>query len=201
MKLHSEKYLDRLVPAIVQDSDTRRVLMLGFMNDDALRVTLESGHVTFHSRSREKLWTKGEESGNFLELESIVSDCDRDTLLVLARPSGPVCHTGDDTCFAEKNTSNNHSLAFLTELGDLIADRRLRPRGPSYTSSLFENGLSKIAQKVGEEAVETVIAAKDDDLDAFVNESADLLFHLMVLLEAKGVTLAEVVEKLRERHN
>ncbi|HMO80713.1 MAG TPA: bifunctional phosphoribosyl-AMP cyclohydrolase/phosphoribosyl-ATP diphosphatase HisIE [Pyrinomonadaceae bacterium] len=201
MKLIWEKYPDRLVPAIVQDADTRRVLMLGFMNDEALRLTLETGHVTFYSRSREKLWTKGEESGNLLEFESIATDCDRDTLLVLARPSGPVCHTGDDTCFAEKNSANNNSLAFLTELGDLIADRRLRPTDPSYTSSLFEKGLSKIAQKVGEEAVETVIAAKDDDLDAFVNESADLLFHLMVLLEAKGVTLTKVVEKLRERHN
>jgi phosphoribosyl-ATP pyrophosphohydrolase/phosphoribosyl-AMP cyclohydrolase len=186
-----------LVPVIVQDSVTSKVLMLGYMNEAALTETRSSGKVTFFSRSKGRLWTKGETSGNFLHLKDIKLDCDRDTLLVKAKPSGPVCHTGADTCFAEQNQAD---LSFLSHLQDIIHSRRTADVDDSYTASLFRKGINKVAQKVGEEAVEVVIEAKDDNQDLFLNESADLLFHLMVLLEAKDTSLQEVVEVLAERH-
>jgi phosphoribosyl-ATP pyrophosphohydrolase/phosphoribosyl-AMP cyclohydrolase len=197
MNLDFGKYSDGLIPAIVQDSDTLRVLMLGFMNADAIEETTAAGRVTFYSRTRQTLWTKGESSGNFLELVSIVEDCDSDTLLIKAKPHGPICHKGTDTCFGEMNTAADH---FLSDLESVIADRRSNPTDGSYVSKLFAKGLNKIAQKVGEEAVETVIAAKDDDPESFKNEAADLLFHYLVLLNAKEVELGEIVEVLRERH-
>jgi len=197
MNLDFGKYSDGLIPAIVQDSDTLRVLMLGFMNADAIEETTAAGRVTFYSRTRQTLWTKGESSGNFLELVSIVEDCDSDTLLIKAKPHGPICHKGTDTCFGEINTAADH---FLSDLESVIADRRSNPTDGSYVSKLFAKGLNKIAQKVGEEAVETVIAAKDDDPESFKNEAADLLFHYLVLLNAKEVELGEIVEVLRERH-
>jgi len=197
MNLDFGKYSDGLVPAIVQDSDTLRVLMLGFMNADAIEETTSTGRVTFFSRTKQRVWTKGESSGNFLELVSIVEDCDADTLLIKAKPHGPTCHKGTDTCFGEMNTAEDH---FLSDLESVIADRRSNPTDGSYVSKLFAKGLNKIAQKVGEEAVETVIAAKDDDLESFKNEAADLLFHYLVLLNAKEVELGEIVEVLRERH-
>jgi phosphoribosyl-ATP pyrophosphohydrolase/phosphoribosyl-AMP cyclohydrolase len=195
MNMDFAKYADGLVPAIVQDAATGAVLMLGFMNDEAIETSQTSGRVTFFSRSKQRLWTKGETSGNFLELVSITPDCDNDTLLIKARPAGPVCHTGSETCFGDSQTS----LAFLTELGSVIANRASDPVEGSYVSKLFAKGLNKIAQKVGEEAVETVIAAKDDDLDAFKNEAADLLFHYLVLLRAKGVNLTDITPILKAR--
>lgn len=195
MKLEFEKYADGLVPAIVQDASTGDVLMLGFMNGEAIAATESTGRVTFFSRSKQRLWTKGESSGNFLEVVSITSDCDNDTLLIKARPAGPVCHTGTATCFGETATN----LHVLAELEDVIADRRSNPTEGSYVSKLFDRGLNKIAQKVGEEAVETVIAAKDDDLEDFKNEAADLLFHYLILLQAKKVRLKDIVSVLRER--
>ena len=197
MNLDFGKYSDGLVPAIVQDSDTLRVLMLGFMNADAIEETTSTGRVTFFSRTKQRVWTKGESSGNFLELVSIVEDCDADTLLIKAKPHGPTCHKGTDTCFGEMNTAEDH---FLSDLESVITDRRSNPSDGSYVSKLFAKGLNKIAQKVGEEAVETVIAAKDDDLESFKNEAADLLFHYLVLLNAKEVELGEIVEVLRGRH-
>jgi len=197
MNLDFGKYSDGLVPAIVQDSDTLRVLMLGFMNADAIEETTSTGRVTFFSRTKQRVWTKGESSGNFLELVSIVEDCDADTLLIKAKPHGPTCHKGTDTCFGEMNTAEDH---FLSDLESVITDRRSNPSDGSYVSKLFAKGLNKIAQKVGEEAVETVIAAKDDDPESFKNEAADLLFHYLVLLNAKEVELGEIVEVLRERH-
>jgi len=172
-------------------------LMLGFMNADAIEETTSTGRVTFFSRTKQRVWTKGESSGNFLELVSIVEDCDADTLLIKAKPHGPTCHKGTDTCFGEMNTAEVH---FLSDLESVITDRRSNPSDGSYVSKLFAKGLNKIAQKVGEEAVETVIAAKDDDLESFKNEAADLLFHYLVLLNAKEVELGEIVEVLRERH-
>ena len=195
MNIDFAKYADGLVPAIVQDPSTGAVLMLGFMNAEALQKTEATGHVTFFSRSKQRLWTKGETSGNFLELVSITPDCDNDTLLIEARPAGPVCHTGSDTCFGDTESS----LAFLTELESIIASRAAEPAEGSYVSKLFAKGINKIAQKVGEEAVETVIAAKDNDLDAFKNEAADLLFHYLVLLQAKGVGLTEITTVLKGR--
>ncbi|MBC9797668.1 bifunctional phosphoribosyl-AMP cyclohydrolase/phosphoribosyl-ATP diphosphatase HisIE [Sinomicrobium weinanense] len=186
-----------LVPAVIQDAETRAVLMLGYMNEEAWKKTLETGKVTFFSRSKQRLWTKGEESGNFLYLEDMKVDCDRDTLLVRARPQGPTCHTGTDTCWKEENTSH---FGFLSVLEDVISDRRANTSSKSYVSSLFNAGMNKIAQKVGEEAVEVVIEAKDDNEDLFLNESADLLFHYLILLQAKGYTLADVEKILRERH-
>lgn len=186
-----------LIPAIVQDASTRRVLMLGFMNQEALDKTRQEGRVTFFSRSKQRLWTKGETSGNFLDVVKISPDCDQDTLLILAKPHGPVCHTGTDTCFAEENTAG---ITFLEQLGEVIHQRRIQPDVDSYTSSLFTKGINKIAQKVGEEAVETVIEAKDDNKELFLNECADLVFHLMVLLEAKGSSLGEVVNVLERRN-
>ncbi len=195
MNIDFAKYADGLVPTIVQDATTGDVLMLGFMNAEALRETEASGRVTFYSRSKQRLWTKGETSGNFLDVVSITPDCDNDTLLIKARPNGPVCHTGSDTCFGDTESS----LAFLTELESIIASRAAEPTEGSYISKLFAKGINKIAQKVGEEAVETVIAAKDDDLDAFKNEAADLLFHYLVLLRARGANLNDIPTTIKAR--
>ena len=195
MKLDFEKYADGLVPAIVQDAETQKVLMLGFMNRDALERTKSSGKATFFSRSRQKLWTKGETSGNYLDVREILIDCDADTILIKAKPAGAICHTGADTCFREKNETDD----FLFELEKIVVNRRENPDEDSYTSSLFRKGINKIAQKVGEEAVELVIEAKDDNNELFKAEAADLLYHLLVLLAAKDVSLREVTEVLKER--
>lgn len=186
-----------LIPAIVQDSVTRKVLMLGYMNEEALRMTRETGLVTFYSRSRKTLWTKGETSGNSMKLDRIMVDCDRDTLLVLAEPAGPVCHDGPDTCF---NEINRGELFFLDHLQSLIQSRKRELPENSYTTKLFRKGTGKIAQKVGEEAVELVIEAMGTDDQAFLNEAADLMYHYMVLLVEKGVTLEEVAGILAQRH-
>ncbi len=191
-----KKFADGLVPAIIQDYKTHKVLMLGFMNQEALNKTLAEGKVTFFSRSKKRLWTKGEESGNFLHLKEISSDCDNDTLLVKAVPAGPVCHTGADTCWSEKN----HSDDFLYYLEETINLRKQSTDEKSYVRSLFAQGLNKIAQKVGEEAIEMVIEAKDDNQELFLNESADLLFHYLVLLNAKGYNLHDVINVLQQRH-
>ena len=190
MTINFNKHPDGLVPAIVQDASTKRVLMLGYMNQEAVNATQEKQQVTFYSRSKKRLWTKGEESGHFLQLVDMAVDCDQDTLLIQANPVGPSCHKGDDTCWGEDNTS---SYGFLTALEEVIADRKNNPSDKSYVASLFAKGMNKIAQKVGEEAVETVIEAKDENSDLFLNESADLLFHLMILLQAKGHRLDDVV--------
>ena len=197
MKIDFDKYSDGLVPAIIQDANTNKVLMLGFMNEAALNKTNEIKKVTFFSRSKNRLWTKGEESGNFLLLEDIKVDCDNDTLLIKANPVGPVCHTGADTCWDEKNSDDN----FLLELETIITSRKNNPSEKSYTSSLFAKGINKIAQKVGEEAVELVIEAKDDDAELFKNEAADLLFHYLILLQAKGYKLNDIIDILKERHS
>jgi len=189
------KYSDGLMPAIVQDSRTSKVLMLGFMNGQALQQTQLLKKVTFFSRSKQRLWTKGEESGNFLLLESIAVDCDNDTLLVKAKPVGPVCHTGADTCFNEQNKA-----AFLDVLTDTINRRFEERSGNSYTADLFSRGINKVAQKVGEEAIELVIEAKDNNEDLFLGEAADLLFHYMVLLRAKGFSINDVIRVLETRH-
>ncbi|MEM0993151.1 MAG: bifunctional phosphoribosyl-AMP cyclohydrolase/phosphoribosyl-ATP diphosphatase HisIE [Bacteroidota bacterium] len=185
-----------LIPAIVQDANTGKVLMLGYMNAAAIQKTLDSKKVTFYSRSKQRLWTKGESSHHFLELVEIAMDCDQDALLVKANPLGPTCHTGADTCFEEDN-QNDH---FLWHLERVIQARKANPSVDSYTARLFSKGINKIAQKVGEEAVETVIEAKDDNRDLFLNEAADLLFHYMVLLVAKGESLDEVIRVLEQRH-
>ena len=190
------KYPDGLVPAIIQDAATRKVLMLGFMNQEAVAKTQELQKVTFFSRSKNRLWTKGEESGNYLLLKDIKVDCDKDTLLIKATPLGPTCHTGADTCWNEKNITDN----FLLELEQIIQDRKNNPTDKSYTSSLFAKGINKIAQKVGEEAVEIVIEAKDDNKELFLGEAADLLFHYMILLRAKDFSLDDVIEVLKGRH-
>ncbi|HLT07062.1 MAG TPA: bifunctional phosphoribosyl-AMP cyclohydrolase/phosphoribosyl-ATP diphosphatase HisIE [Cyclobacteriaceae bacterium] len=186
-----------LIPAIVQDAFTKQVLMLGYMNKEAIKHTVDTGKVTFFSRTKQRLWTKGESSGNFLLVKDIFLDCDQDTLLVKADPVGPVCHTGADTCFDESNQSKT---AFIDQLRAIIKDRKNNPSDNSYTASLFAKGINKVAQKVGEEAVEIVIEAKDDNKDLFLGEAADLLFHYLVLLEAKGYELDEVVQVLMERH-
>jgi phosphoribosyl-AMP cyclohydrolase / phosphoribosyl-ATP pyrophosphohydrolase len=191
------KYSDGLVPVIVQDSETNKVLMLGFMNEEALSTTKEIGKVTFYSRTKKRLWTKGEESGNFLLLKELLVDCDKDTILIKANPVGPVCHTGADTCFNETNVESN----FLKYLEDVIEQRKQVSPEESYVSKLFHKGLNKIAQKVGEEAVEVVIEAKDDNEELFLNESADLLFHYLILLNAKGFNLQKVIEILQKRHS
>ncbi|MFA0963297.1 bifunctional phosphoribosyl-AMP cyclohydrolase/phosphoribosyl-ATP diphosphatase HisIE [Roseivirga sp. BDSF3-8] len=188
---------DGLVPAVVQDATTLKVLMLGYMNKEALAATRDSGKVTFFSRSKKRLWTKGETSGNFLAVKDIKVDCDNDTLLIMANPAGPVCHTGSDTCF---NEANQGKAPFLDYLAGIIASRRHDSPEESYTSQLFQKGINKIAQKVGEEAVEIVIEAKDNNDDLFKGEAADLLFHFLVLLEAKQITLDEVIAVLQERH-
>lgn len=187
--------LDGLVPCIVQDAASGVVLMLGFMNKEALQKTLSEKRVTFFSRTKQRLWTKGETSGNFLAVVDVLSDCDNDTLLIKANPEGPVCHTGADTCFNESNQRWD-----LRSLEAVIADRRQNPRQGSYTNVLFESGMNKIAQKVGEEAVELVIEAKDDNKELFLNEAADLMYHYLVLLQAKGHTLSDVEGVLKARH-
>lgn len=192
---------DGLVPVIVQDADNYQVLMLGYMNRDALETTLEKERVTFFSRSKQRLWTKGETSENYLNLVDVQKDCDGDTLLVLARPEGPVCHTGNETCFFEKDFKPpQNGMGFLLQLQSLLQDRKQNLPEDSYTSSLFEKGIDKIAQKVGEEAIETIIAAKNDNQEDFEYESADLLFHLMMLLTEKDMTLQDLVSELQERH-
>jgi len=188
--------LNGLVPCIIQDAATNVVLMLGFMNEEAFRKTVTEKKVTFFSRSKNRLWTKGETSGNFFHLVDILPDCDQDTLLVKVSPAGPACHTGADTCFAERNSSWD-----LTALEKVIHDRKANPKKGSYTTTLFESGMNKIAQKVGEEAVELVIEAKDNNKELFLNEAADLMYHYLVLLQAKGYSLADVHAVLRERHN
>ncbi|TDO25656.1 bifunctional phosphoribosyl-AMP cyclohydrolase/phosphoribosyl-ATP diphosphatase HisIE [Sediminibacterium goheungense] len=197
MKVDFAKYSDGLVPAIVQDFNTHKVLMLGFMNQEALDKTEATGKVTFYSRSKQRLWTKGEESGNFLELKSMAVDCDNDTLLIQVHPLGPVCHTGADTCWSERN----HSEDFLLYLEDIIRLRKQVSPDESYVAKLFSKGMNKIAQKVGEEAVELVIEAKDDNTDLFLNEAADLLFHYLLLLNAKGHNLGSVIDILKKRHS
>lgn len=186
-----------LIPAIIQDSVTKTVLMLGYMNQEAFNMTQEKGLVTFYSRSKQRLWTKGEESGNFLELVSIANDCDNDSLLIRAKPKGPTCHTGSDTCW---NEHNEVGINFLSHLETIIQNRKDNPSDESYTSSLFKKGVNKIAQKVGEEAVELVIEAKDDNDDLFLGEGADLLFHYMILLQQKGFTLGDIIRVLKARH-
>lgn len=186
-----------LVPAIVQDATTRRVLMMGYMNQEAYDKTVQEKKVTFFSRSKSRLWTKGETTGHYLQLVSIAIDCDQDTLLIQAIPNGPTCHTGNDTCWFEPNVGKTF---FLEKLQQVIKDRKNNPSDTSYTASLFKKGINKIAQKVGEEAVETVIEAKDSNDDLFKNEAADLLFHYMVLLEAKGMGLDDIIAVLQERH-
>ena len=198
------KSSDGLVPAVIQDANTSVVLMLGYMNKEAFEKTQADGKVTFFSRSKQRLWTKGETSDNFLFVKEILADCDGDTILIKAEPAGPTCHTGDDTCFGEKNNRNTRigEAAFLNYLQkDIIRDRKLNPTDDSYTSSLFKRGVNKIAQKVGEEAVEVVIEAKDNDDDLFKGEVSDLLFHLLVLLEQKNIDLDEVISVLRSRHS
>jgi phosphoribosyl-AMP cyclohydrolase / phosphoribosyl-ATP pyrophosphohydrolase len=184
-----------LIPAIIQDVHTQKVLMLGYMNDAAYEKSKQSGKVCFYSRSKDRLWTKGETSGNFLFINEMKLDCDQDTLLVKVRPSGPVCHSGSDTCFKEENKSFS-----LNKLESIIAERKSSENVSSYTYTLFNSGINKIAQKVGEEAVELIIEAKDNSKDRFLNESADLLFHYLVLLQAKGFALKDVVEVLESRH-
>lgn len=196
MTIDFNKYADGLVPAIVQDFNTGKVLMLGFMNAAALEKTEQTGKVTFYSRSKQRLWTKGEESGNFLALKTLTVDCDNDTLLVKAHPQGPVCHTGADTCWDEVNRSDN----FLMYLEDIIRLRKQASPEESYVAKLFGRGINKIAQKVGEEAVELVIEAKDNNDELFLNEAADLLFHYLLLLNAKGHNLQSVVDILQKRH-
>lgn len=191
---------DGLIPAIIQDADSFQVLMLGYMNREAVETTLENKRVTFYSRSKERLWTKGETSGNYLELADIQQDCDNDTLLVLAHPQGPTCHTGNQSCFFRKDFKPKQDLAFLNSLEQLIASRKKERPESSYTTHLFDEGVDMIAQKVGEEAVETIIEAKNDDRDAFVGETSDLVYHLMVLLAEKNIPLAQVVAQLEERH-
>lgn len=197
MKVQFEKYADGLAPAVIQDFNTHKVLMLGFMNEEALRLTQQTGKVTFYSRSKKRLWTKGEESGNYLEVKTIAVDCDNDSLLIQAHPLGPVCHTGADTCWGEKNNSDN----FLYYLEEIIQLRKRSKSTDSYVAKLFTKGINAIAQKVGEEAVELVIEAKDNNKNLFLNEAADLLFHYLILLQAKQCSLQNVVEVLQERHS
>jgi phosphoribosyl-ATP pyrophosphohydrolase/phosphoribosyl-AMP cyclohydrolase len=198
MNLNYKKCADGLIPAIVQDADTRAVLMMAFMNEEALNQTQETGRVTFYSRSRQQLWTKGETSGNYLEVISIGADCDEDTLLIAARPAGPVCHTGAATCFGETN-AKREPTDFLIQLENVIDDRKSEKNDTSYVAGLFEKGINKIAQKVGEEAIELVIEAKDDDWAKFRSEAADLLFHFLILMRAKDVSIGDVLEELKRR--
>ncbi len=195
MKVDFSKYMDGLVPVIIQDAVSNKVLMLGFMNEEALAKSQAEKRITFYSRSRRRLWTKGETSGNFLLIKEIIPDCDNDTLLIKAVPAGPACHTGADTCFNETNSSFS-----LKKLEEIIGDRKNNPSASSYTTSLFEKGISKIAQKVGEEAVELVIESTGNDEVRFLNEAADLMYHYLVLLQAKKHQLDDVVKVLAERH-
>ncbi len=197
MQINFQKYPDGLAPAIIQDAETGLVLMLGFMDEAALNKTLSENRVTFFSRSKQRLWTKGETSGHFLDVVEVLADCDADTILIKVKPHGPVCHTGSDTCFNEKNSPAPG--AFLAELESTIAERFAKPTENSYVASLAKKGIKKIAQKVGEEAVELVLEAQDEQPDLFLGEAADLLFHLLVLLRAKGFSLAEVEAVLRSR--
>jgi len=197
MKVNFNKNADGLVPAIIQDATTKSVLMLGYMNAEALEKTEQSGRVTFFSRSKQRLWTKGEESGNFLNVVTMKNDCDEDTLLIQVNPVGPVCHTGSDTCWNEENKTQ---FGFFSALEDTIKQRRTAMDGEkSYVASLFQKGINKIAQKVGEEAVETVIEAMDTNDELFLYESADLLFHYLMLLQAKGFTLSDIEAELMKR--
>ena len=198
MKIDFDK-MDGLVPAIIQDAETKNVLMLGFMNKEAYEKTLETKHVTFWSRTRQTLWTKGETSGHFLNLVDMKIDCDNDTLLVRAIPDGPTCHKGTDTCWGEDNRQN--PLLFLTELQDFINRRKQEMPEGSYTTSLFTKGVNKIAQKVGEEALETVIEATNGTSEHLVYEASDLLYHLIVLLADKGLRIEDVAEELHKRHD
>ncbi len=199
--------LDGLVPAVIQDEATMKVLMVGFMNEAALKKTVETGKVTFFSRTKNRLWTKGEESGNFLNVVSILADCDDDTLLIKAHPKGPVCHTGADTCFFESNppagkpSAKKEDLQFLSYLQDFIDKRKKEMPEGSYTTSLFQKGTAKISQKVGEEAVETIIGAMANDDENFIYESGDLLYHLIVLLTHKGYRIEDIVQELKKRHS
>ncbi|MBQ5493623.1 MAG: bifunctional phosphoribosyl-AMP cyclohydrolase/phosphoribosyl-ATP diphosphatase HisIE [Prevotella sp.] len=198
MNIDFEK-MGGLVPAIIQDADTRQVLMLGFMNEEAYEKTLETGHVTFWSRTRQTLWTKGETSGHFLNLVDMKIDCDQDTLLVRVHPIGPTCHTGTDTCWGEDNTTN--PLLFLGELQSFIDRRKEEMPEGSYTTSLFNKGINKIAQKVGEEALETVIEATNGTKEHLVYEASDLLYHLLVMLTEKGLRIEDVAAELQQRHD
>ena len=198
--------MDGLVPAIIQDAQTDKVLMLGFMNEEAYKKTVETGKVTFWSRTRNKLWTKGETSGNFLNVVEILNDCDQDTLLIKANPVGPVCHTGADTCWNEKNphkpaNSKDNALLFLSELQDFIEKRHEEMPEGSYTTSLFKDGLNRMAQKVGEEALELVIEACNGTNERMIYEGSDMLYHLIVLLTSKGLRIEDMASELRERHN
>lgn len=198
MNIDFSKYANGLVPAIIQDQMTNKVLMLGFMNQDAVDATLFQKKVTFFSRTKNRLWTKGEESGHFLYLVSMHLDCDQDTLLIKVNPNGPVCHTGSDTCWGETNQTT--TLEFLSSLEAVISNRKNAAPESSYVASLFQKGINKIAQKVGEEAVETVIEAKDNNNELFIGEAADLLFHYLILLQAKGFTLSDITKELEKRH-
>jgi len=196
MNIDFKKYPDGLVPAIIQDNQTGKVLMLGFMNEAAVEQTIATQKVTFYSRSKQRLWTKGEESGNFLNLVHIATDCDNDTLLIKANPVGPVCHTGTDTCWNETNEPTN----FLYHLEEIIEQRSKASVEESYTAKMLAKGINKVAQKVGEEAVELVIEAKDNDKELFLGEAADLLFHYLLLLKAKDYKLQDVIDVLQKRH-
>jgi phosphoribosyl-ATP pyrophosphohydrolase/phosphoribosyl-AMP cyclohydrolase len=192
-----------LIPAIIQDAETRQVLMLGYMNKEAYDITVQTGKVTFWSRSRQTIWTKGETSGNYLNVVDIKNDCDQDTLLIRVHPTGPVCHTGTDTCWGEKNEvlTDNNPLLFLSELQDFIEERhRQMPEG-SYTTSLFKDGLNRMAQKVGEEALELVIEAVNGSNERMVYEGSDMLYHLIVLMTSKGMRIEQLAEELMQRHN
>ena len=197
MTIHFDKSPDGLVPAVIQDAATGKVLMLGYMNEAAYQKTETEGIVTFFSRSKQRLWTKGETSGNFLHVKQMLVDCDGDTVLIKAIPDGPTCHTGADTCFDEVNSGRGQ---FLNYLQGIIHERKVNPSDTSYTASLFEKGINKIAQKVGEEAVELVIEAKDSNDDLFRGEAADLLFHFLVLLEQKNINLDDIIAVLQQRH-
>ncbi len=196
-ELNFDKAADGLLPVVVQDNETNKVLMLGYMNREAYDKTIQDNIVTFYSRSKQRLWTKGETSNNFLHVRELCIDCDGDTLLIKAAPAGPVCHTGADTCFEEVNTGRG---SFLNYLQRIIHERKTNPTDASYTASLFKKGVNKIAQKVGEEAVELVIEAKDNNDDLFRGEAADLLFHFLVLLEQKNIDLDDIIAVLQERH-
>ena len=195
MNLDFNKNKDGLVPAIIQDDNTHKVLMLGYLNKESLSLTLSTDVVHFYSRTKQRIWKKGEESGNELKVVSLKEDCDNDTVLIKVNPVGPVCHKGDDTCFKEINESTN----FIEKLESVIEDRKINPSDSSYVSSLFKKGTNKIAQKVGEEAVELVIESKDNNDDLFLNESADLIFHYLILLQEKGFKMKDVVKVLKGR--
>lgn len=197
MEINFNKNSDGLIPAIIQDAMTKNVLMLGYMNQEAYNATVETKKVTFFSRTKKRLWTKGEESGNILNLVDIKNDCDNDTLLITVNPIGPTCHKGSDTCW---NEDNKQSYGFLSELEDVIKNRKENQEDEkSYVASLFRKGINKVAQKVGEEAIEVIIEAKDDNEELFLSESADLLFHYLILLSAKGYELCDVIEILKSR--